>query len=214
MRKILLLATFFLSACSLTSFMGNSKKQDETIKLDAKKAQAMLAPGKSMVSGSALIKKPDGEVVTCAGSKVYLIPETDYAKYAMNILYSSLDEGFNPAANSRRIPDEDPDFMENTLYVKCNANGYFTFSGIATGTFYLQSKIVWMEDGRVQGGTVMNRIRVPENQMIRDFVLSPDEEKVWAEIRANAPAPIVIPPPPPKQPRVVFDDEIERGAAQ
>ena len=56
---------------------------------DEVQAQDSLKPGNGRIEGSAFMRQQGGGVVTCAGSRVHLIPDRQYARERLAHIYGS-----------------------------------------------------------------------------------------------------------------------------
>jgi hypothetical protein len=150
------------------------------VEFDEGEAQSMLVAGTNSIKGSALIRKKNGSIVSCAGNKVFLIPATKYADYAMNTIYNSNENGINPFVSAKTLTNENAKFMKNTRMTKCDVQGFFNFRNIANNSsFYLKSQILWSDKkGLVEGGDVMQRIDLKSEREAAEIVVSPDEDYV------------------------------------
>lgn len=132
-----------------------------SVPFDSAQASRLLQDGANTIKGNAFLRQRGGGVVTCAGSQVYLVPGTDYAKQRFAALYSG--DG-NTGINRRRIdPIFVPDSAEYKASVKttkCDAQGNFVFDRVADGTFYLTTVVNWQVGGVNQGGHLMHRAQV------------------------------------------------------
>ena len=54
----------------------------------------------------------------------------------------------------------------------CDPQGFFTFSNVANGTFYVFTRINWTVGSEIQGGTVMKTV-VTAKGKVAEIVLSP-----------------------------------------
>lgn len=144
-------------------------------KFDSDQARTMLAKGNNSIHGSSLIRQSGGNIVTCAGNPVVLIPSTEYAIERMEHLYGDESHGYNPLVQSQRIVfvNEHPLYNILTKEVLCDVQGFFKFDNIADGTFYVISEVIWTV-GKVeyQGGHIMQEV-VLEGGESKEIVLAP-----------------------------------------
>lgn len=121
---------------------------------DAAQAKAMLQPGANTLTGSALIRQRGGGIVTCAGNTVRLVPATLYAKRRMAVIYG----GVRIARQTVPFSPDPAEYAELTRTTVCNAQGFFTFNGVADGDFFVVTEIRWTVGYSVEGGSLMERV--------------------------------------------------------
>lgn len=126
--------------------------------------------GNNTISGSAVLRTVGGDVKTCAGLKVTLMPVSAYATEYMEKTFGSSDSGI-----SRYTPNVtlDPAFTGSDLTRNsiCDAEGRFEFTNLPDGEFYVISNVTWgaVQGGRyayvaTQGGDLMQRVSVSGGQ--------------------------------------------------
>ena len=126
----------------LTHIMKNS--------FNVKEAKLLMKKGKNTIIGNAFLRQNGGGVITCAGSKVRLIPATDYAKERLRYLYSGTEKGYNPivfkgcgkfgaAMQFNFIPSPDS-YIELTKETVCDSSGHFKFNNINDGSFFYYNR--------------------------------------------------------------------------
>ena len=171
MKKIFFISCLFsiLTGCySIPTYNINAK-------FNEKEAEELLKPGKNTIKGEAFLRQLGGNVITCAGYNVYLIPATDYAQERMSVLYNSKEGGFNPVIHMipftdmssvkstntyNFIPDETKYHQLNKSTI-CNADGQFEFLNIADGTFYITTTVFWIDlQNRPNGGALSKKITI------------------------------------------------------
>jgi hypothetical protein len=141
---------------------------------DVDQARAMLKPGSNTIRGSALIRQRGGGVVSCAGREVYLVPATEYAKERMSHIYGNTERGFNPAFGGRDIGlAENKAYSDAARRTLCDAQGYFRFTNVGNGEYFVATTIVWQVNPYFnEGGALMERVLLRGNET-REVVLSP-----------------------------------------
>ena len=121
-----------------------------------------LERGGSRISGQGFLGTRGGNIKTCAGNEVFLIPDSPYAKFRMQVFYGGLERGFLGSRRSfaqREHPD--PDYVKTSRKAVCDADGRFTFSRLPAGRYYVVTTVVWEAatgwGGRpeLQGGDIM-----------------------------------------------------------
>ncbi len=137
---------------------------------DAAQAQAMLVQGKNTITGSALIKRQDGIAVTCAGTQVNLTPVTAYSTERIQAIYKSNQRGYG-VIRPEFVPDL-PEYRTLVRNTTCNAQGFFAFKEVADGDFYVTTGVTWKVGANIQGGALMQRVKVIGGQST-EIVLAP-----------------------------------------
>jgi hypothetical protein len=165
MNKALLFvffSTITLAACGITPV-----KYNLTTSFNAEQAQALLLDGANTIKGSALLRQRGGGVVTCAGKAVQLTPATAYADERMTAIYGASDYGYRPVIPAIQFEFTDPRYLSFSKKTICDAQGFFKFSNIADGTFYVTTDIVWQVSSDAifpEGGYVMKKITVKNGE--------------------------------------------------
>jgi hypothetical protein len=93
--------------------------------------QPWAGAGAATLKGQAFMKTVGGDVKTCAGDKVSLIPATAYNK---EVLSSGAGNKF---ANRDARADQ---YVRETT---CDASGSFTFAGVPAQAWMVQSNVTW-----------------------------------------------------------------------
>lgn len=176
MRNILLL----LPLCFALVLFGCAKQKPETHvapgQFDARQAKNLLAKGPNTVQGTALMRKSNGDAVTCAGKKVGLIPLTAYSQERMAKLYGNSTKGVNPinpdGTLMNVIEGVDPEYERLVLQTVCDRQGFFTFENVADGTFFAITGIGWKAGtNNAQGAGLMQRVTVSGGET-KDILLA------------------------------------------
>lgn len=115
------------------------------------------APGPAQIAGQAFLKTVGGDVKTCAGNRVSLVPATSYNAEALQHASAQLSN-----------PDERvKSFTKSTI---CDAEGRFEIDRLAARKWYVVTNVSWgvpqVEDGMFgpivvtdqQGGFLMQQI--------------------------------------------------------
>ena len=131
--------------------------------------QIPMRPGKNEITGSAFMRRNDGNLVTCAGHAVDLIPVTDYSTERMIMLYGSAESGLQrPLRPGSIVPATTPDAYKKLRYTTtCDVRGEFEFLDIADGDWFITAPVVWMAGAVTQGGYLMKRVTVEGGQHIK-----------------------------------------------
>ncbi|HWY15270.1 MAG TPA: hypothetical protein VNX86_09075 [Rhizomicrobium sp.] len=89
------------------------------------------APGTAAITGQAFLKTNGGDVKTCAGSDVILIPDGPYAEDVLSTLLAganvTLDEGF----------------IAKKRAALCDSQGNFKFTALPAGKWLVQTTVTW-----------------------------------------------------------------------
>ncbi len=135
------------------------------------------ADGGGSITGSAVLRTRGGDVKTCAGYPVGLIPVSTYATEIMTSTFGQSSRGFAPSYALRKLEAVDDYFRRMQRKSTCDAQGYFTFSNLPSGDYYVVTGIQWEVPGRyissMQGGVLMQRVWLGENEK-RTIVLTTD----------------------------------------
>jgi hypothetical protein len=164
-----LIASIFLSGCLQPPkpyVFKNQYDDNLTKELSEKK-------GTASISGSAFLRKNSGDIVTCAGQEVYLFPKTSYATEYLSVNYghtnifvvSYFDSQKGYKGPSVGLPFDT--VYPFSPYVKssyCDAQGNFEFKNIGDGEYYVATKVDWVVQGAVQGGSLVHSVNVKNNE--------------------------------------------------
>ena len=137
------------------------------------------AAGQATVSGSGFLRTVGGDVKSCAGYTVSLVPHSAYSQERMTIIYGNADAGFSrvhPNGQlSRKPPDPHPDYLAYVRESVCDVNGKFEFTDVPSSTWYATTTVAWRTRSVcgwwcgenpnqlvVQGGAVMKRLNVSD----------------------------------------------------
>jgi hypothetical protein len=120
------------------------------------------ATGYNTIKGSALLRTRGGEVRTCAGLEVRLLPAGQSTDEFITDNYPSSAGGLDPVTSWRSRPFEP--YVQTAL---CGALGEFEFSGLPDGKYYVLAVVTWevpsldRRRGLVsEGGTVAAAVSV------------------------------------------------------
>lgn len=161
------LAPVTLAIITASFFAGCTKNVTLQNNFNEAEASEALKPGNNTVKGSALLRKQNGEVVTCAGSTVDLVPANAYSNERMTHIYGNTARGFATAglrANILKFTNHDQRY-ENTgmRKTRCDAQGFFKFDNVKDGSYFVTTVITWKASGNdyfPQGGALMQRVDV------------------------------------------------------
>lgn len=178
MKPLLLTITSLalLSGCSnisseIEAFKASTTQTvNLTVPFNPAEAAFILDEGTASIKGSSLVKDAVGEVITCAGNNVYLVPVNDYSRERYTYLFGGSANGFSPDETIRKIkfkPD-DPEFRKYMRVSTCNYIGEFVFENIPAGHYYIGTNIISEIDGynTISGGAYAKEIRLKRGQKL------------------------------------------------
>ena len=120
--------------------------------------------GTGVVKGQAFLRTRGGNVITSAGSRVYLNPLTTYSIQWYLAYLEDLEDPFNNVV----LSDPDPRLMEYIRETIADASGSFRFENVPPGTYYLTTEVSWDAPTgsgfRPQGGILVREIRVEDDR--------------------------------------------------
>jgi hypothetical protein len=89
-------------------------------------------PGSASLQGQAFLKTRGGDVRTCAGNPVYLLPANAYTQEMTE-------------AEDRGVSGIDADIRLRSLIraSRCDAQGNFAFTAVPAGLWYVVATVVW-----------------------------------------------------------------------
>lgn len=93
--------------------------------------------GPYTVTGQAFFKQPGGQVITCAGETVSLMPLTGYHLELSKLLESG--KGFPPNYEKRA--------RKHDRTAQCDGDGRFRFDGLPALNWLLITRVTWQESG-------------------------------------------------------------------
>lgn len=170
MNRRLTLLLFFATILAIS---GCTKTLKLNSTFDEAKAKATLTGGQNKVAGSALLRRVNGEVVTCAGNSVSIFPVNNTSKEWINIVYTNgepngidYEEGYRQFSGATKLNIlGDEKFLSLEKTTKCDPQGKFTFGGLQDGDFYIQTTVTWTVFGSygeslIQGGALFKKVRL------------------------------------------------------
>ena len=125
-----------------------------------------LEDGESYLTGSGFLRQRGGDVVTCAGSPVWLVPDAPFARW---ILDNSGPTGIGSALSG-------PHVSQHVRESFCDATGEFFFDSLPAGPFLAVTIVTWeVPDTNVwtddtQGGLVHVPVEIAEGSEHRIVV--------------------------------------------
>ncbi|MFI3118527.1 MAG: hypothetical protein QX203_00935 [Methylococcaceae bacterium] len=90
-------------------------------------------PGLNTVTGQAFLTQKGGGVVTCAGNRVEMHPDTEY----FTDIFDGVDRGLQP---DHELSKDAKDFLKES---QCDAQGNFEFHKIPAGKWIITAEVRW-----------------------------------------------------------------------
>jgi len=130
-------------------------------------------PGKSSVSGGAVLRLADGTLRNCAGFNVELLPVAAYSSERILRTYGNTRQGqILLEQNPPKFTPDVKEYHQMLLKSVCDAEGVFRFEHVPAGEYFIMAFLI--QDGK--GGALMKRVRigVEDNVSFALGVLSQD----------------------------------------
>lgn len=158
---IIYVFSIFLASCASAPQIFNLSTN-----FDISEVAWFSKQGSATISGDSFWRQAGGGVVTCAGTKISLYPQSQYADERAKFLYGNNTKGFRGAlhTNYQFIPDDSYDYHEARKTTICDATGKFEFLNLPSGQYYIASRVVWQVQSIWQGGSLMQKISLAENE--------------------------------------------------
>ena len=135
---------------------------------DLGQTMQLMAPGKNTITGYAAVTQPNGNVFTCAGQTVTLLPATGYAMERVTTLYGNPDNGFRPVTKKVLFANTPVEYTDLRKKTTCDEQGRFRFDDVADGNFYVSADVIWVfsygQYKATEGGTLIQRVSVKKGQ--------------------------------------------------
>ncbi len=165
--KLATLMTVAAASLSLTACATMPAFQPTTT-FDPAAVAWFTQPGSNTLKGSALLRQQGGGVVTCAGTKVELLPADDYATERFTYTYGARDGGYNYGLFGRNAGASDPRYGAGNLVktTTCDPQGFFTFSNLPDGEYYVWTSVQWTVGYSSQGGYLAKRVTLKGGQLV------------------------------------------------
>lgn len=171
--KRLFAFTLFCSACA-TSAKPPIQVQS---RFDPQEVAWFSQAGSNTIRGSAVLRTVGGDVKTCGGLKVSLVPVSTYALERVRRSYGSDQRGYMPARKGVNLVTPPPGYLQTTKETRCDADGDFTFPNLPDGDYFVVTMITWgiptRYFTRTEGGHLMQRVRLAGGQTA-EVVLTAD----------------------------------------
>ncbi len=159
MKKIPLIACLVMAGCVP---IPNVKM---TNGFDSASHDKYRANGTAKIDGQAFLKQRGGGVVTCAGNKVALSPDTEYFREYWSII----------KRRAKPIePEVQPGEQPVTKRTTCDAQGNFEFTNIAEGDWLLTTHVTWSVGYDRQGAILQRKIQIKHGASEKIFLSEED----------------------------------------
>lgn len=160
MKNAVLALCIAAAGCVPYQAQPTSRVVSVGVPFDEAHARLLVADGVNTVKGNAFMRQRGGGVVTCAGQTVRLIPATAYARARFRELYGTEDgPASNRGSNVTFYPDP-PEYLTVVRSTRCDSQGNFVFERVADGEFFVATLVTWEVARALQGGNLMQRIKV------------------------------------------------------
>ena len=117
-------------------------------KFDYSEHEPYAKPGENGLTGQAFLRQQGDSVVTCAGSRVLLLPATSYFREAFWHLIVSRSEPDPPETPY-------PSLKSMIRRTECDAQGQFSFSEIPDGRWFILTQV-----NASQGGVLIGELNL------------------------------------------------------
>ena len=142
--------------------------------------------GTNTIKGNAFLRQQGGDVVSCAGSEVLLIPKGSYSTERMKKLFGTASaKGFKekPTVRFRRELKAVDGYWHALKRTTCDIDGKFEFRNVAAGSYFIVTSVTWTTYiptknlgnwPDVQGGRMMAPVifAFSEGDEVRNVVLT------------------------------------------
>jgi hypothetical protein len=160
---LLLTATGMLTSCAVDRRTAVPQVV-EPIRFNDAEHLPYFQAGTALITGQGFLRQRAGGVVTCAGAKVALLPDTPFFRSILNaVLHGQApDAAVLPNLAASGFPREG----------QCDAQGSFRFRNVPAGQWLVVTEVRWRVQGREQGGSLVRSVLVPSsgevNAMLTD----------------------------------------------
>lgn len=114
---------------------------------DAADHDPFLAPGTASINGQAFLRQRGGGTVTCAGSKVMLLPDTPF--------FSEIVDKIKTRRTPAPLAKLDPKYKGLLRQSQCDAQGSFVFERLPAGGWIIMTEVSWTVGYRHEGGALI-----------------------------------------------------------
>lgn len=159
-KKITLKTTFWAILISIITFScGPPKTRTVLLKshFNLYEVSWFYKKGKNTILGQAFLRTRGGEIKTCAGYEVNLIPASRYAEERMKALYENTQKGFLHIyyAYSKRtqfVP-ESPEYLRTKKPQSATPAEDLSSQTCQTGEYFVITEVIWEVPSYYGGGT-------------------------------------------------------------
>ncbi len=120
-------------------------------KFDPNGVAFIHATGPNTIQGQAFMRQRGGNVVTCAGSDVFLVPRGSYSEERIANIFGTTQR---VARNIAWADAPDAAYWEYMRRTRCDAQGGFVFEDLADGDYFITTVVIWESPTGYQGSLV------------------------------------------------------------
>jgi hypothetical protein len=145
-------AAFFCAFIVLVGCAQTRPVKPISAKFDPAEYSPYQASGPGTIVGQGFLRQKGGGVVTCAGSKVLLVPATAFTREVVQIFVT----GWQPdMSNLTGLRAEGA--MRESM---CDAQGNFRFESLAAKQWIVMTEVKWAIGYEAQGGAIGREVSV------------------------------------------------------
>lgn len=163
-------------AVALAGCAAGPKAVDLGIRFDPDATAPLLKPGNNTVEGSALVRFVNGDILTCAGNFVSLVPVTPYSRAWAKELTGKESGGFRAFSEGEQKFNDQDAFYKAQIDSTCAVDGKFSFDNVADGEFYVftmaKQQIATGVGAYLRGGLLTKLVKAEGGKTVR-VVLAP-----------------------------------------
>lgn len=112
------------------------------------------APGTASIKGQGFLRQRGGGVVTCAGSEVFVLPDTLYFREMLEIFRAGdMIEG--------GVAEEPKKLGRVTM---CDAQGNFVATGLPAAKWLVATQVRWIAGDSSQGGELLREVTTTDGE--------------------------------------------------
>ena len=124
-------------------------------KFDYLEHEPYAKPGENGISGQAFLRQQEDSVVTCAGSRVLLVPATSYFR---EMFWHMIIAGSEPEPPETPYPS----LKSMIRRTQCDAQGNFSFSELPNGTWFILTQV-----NARNGGVLITEVTLSNGRIIQ-----------------------------------------------
>ena len=124
-------------------------------KFDYSEHEPYAKPGDNGISGQAFLRQQEDSVVTCAGSRVLLVPATSYFR---EMFWHMIIAGSEPEPPETPYPS----LKSMIRRTQCDAQGNFSFSELPNGTWFILTQV-----NARNGGVLITEVTLSNGRIIQ-----------------------------------------------